>query len=235
MDESLVTSMFQIKPARTLHEIYEQDFVPQRETGIYDWREWLVGHQWRKQLEFYSERGWSMRPIAARGKRPVQNRNNYSTVNKKAPPLTVKQALDEWIAEDFNLAIMAGPSKIIWLDIDEPERVPASFLDGASDYLMMRTARGLAVPVERSVKIRELNTLTRRLSDIFVDTVRRGNSYQLVPLSVTCTRDNGTPDHRVDFGNAPCIDAPKHDLRVREWLDLSKPVMTQETLRRLTK
>jgi len=233
VDYGLVISMFEIKPARTLHEIYVQDFLPQRETGIHDWRGWFVA-QWRKHVEFYAFHGWSMMPIAARGKRPVQNRSNYSTINKKWPPLTVSQAV-EWASKDFNIAIV-GLDKIFWLDVDEIDKVPVSFLEAASHYLLMRTARGLAIPIERAVKPREVGkALAKRLGDIGVDTVRKGNSYQVAPLSTTCKRDTGTSDHRVDFGNSPCVNAPKHDLRVREWLDLSKPVMTQKTLRGLLK
>ncbi|MGP8069013.1 MAG: bifunctional DNA primase/polymerase [Candidatus Bathyarchaeia archaeon] len=220
--------MFQIKPARTLHEIYEQDFIPQRDTGIPDWREWL-GVLWKIQMVFYASHGWSMMPIAARGKRPVQNRSNYRTINRKWPALTVKQA-EEWVSKDFNIAVV-GMKKILWLDIDEPEKVPSWFLEVASDYLMMRTARGLAVPVERSGR----GLGAKQLDGIGVDTVRKGNAYQLVPLSVTCTRDSGISSHRVDFGKSPCVDGGKHDLRVREWIDFSKPVMTQKTLGRLLK
>jgi len=222
-------SMFQIKPARTLHEIYEQDFIPQKETGIHGWREWFVA-QWRSHIEFYAEHHWWMMPIAARGKRPVQNRSNYSTVNKMWPALTVKQA-EEWASKDFNIAVIGG-RQIFWLDIDEPQKVPASFLEvAATQFLTMRTARGLAIPVERSGR----GLGTKQLDGIGVDTVRKGNTYQLVPLSVTCTRDSGTSNHRVDFGKSPCVDGGKHDLRVREFLDLSKPVMMQKTLGRLLK
>ncbi len=224
--------MFEIKPARTLHEIYEQDFLPQRETGIREWREWLTG-QWRKHIEFYASHHWSMMPIAPRGKRPVQNRSNYRTIHKKWPPLRVKQAVNEWASKNFNIAVV-GMHEILWLDINEPKQVPSSFLEAAGQYLIMRTARGLAIPVERDGKTRELGKrFTKQLGGIGVDTIRKSNSYQLVPLSITCTQDTGTSKHRVDFGKSACVDGGKHDLRAREWIDLSAPVMTQRTLRGL--
>jgi len=221
----------EIKPARTLHEIYEQDFLPQRENGIRDWREWLVT-QWRKQIAFYASHSWRMMPVAVRGKRPVENRSNYSTVNRKWPPLTVDQAL-EWVSKDFNLAVL-GMNKIFWMDIDQPEELPSWFFEAASDYLMMRTPRGLAIPIERDVRIRigEGNRLKKLVG---LDTLRRGVTYELVPLSVTCTKDHGktAADHRVDFGKHPCIDGGKHDLRVRDWIAPSKPLLTLGTLGRL--
>jgi hypothetical protein len=136
------------------------------------------------------------------------------------------------MSKDFNLAIV-GMQKILWLDIDQPEQIPSCFLEAASDHLMMRTPKGLAIPIERDVEIGELGNRLRQQLGAGLDTLRRGNTYQLVPLSVTCTKDRAAPKHRVDFGKSPCVDGGKHDLRVREWIDLSKPVMTQRTLRTL--
>jgi hypothetical protein len=96
-----------------------------------------------------------------------------------------------------------------------------------------RLRRGLAIPVERDVGIGELGNRLRKKLGAGLDTVRRGVTYELVPLSVTCTKDRGAPKHRVNFGKSPCVDGGKHDLRAREWLDLSKPAMTLGTLQRL--
>jgi len=173
-----------------------------------------------------------MMPILPRAKRPLQNRSNYSTVNRKWPPLRPDRAL-EWISKDFNLAVL-GMNKIIWLDFDEPDQLPSWFLEAARDYLMMRTPRGLAMPVQRDAEIGKLGSQLRRKLGVGLDTLRRGVTYELVPLSVTCTKDRGAPQHRVNFGKSRCVDGQTHDLRVREWFGgFAKPLLTVGTLRKL--
>jgi hypothetical protein len=160
-----------------------------------------------------------MIPIAVRGKRPLRSDFNYVSHGAAGPYLTQAEAL-EWVAKGFNLAVAAGPSRIVWLDIDDP----AQHLPKLHRGLLMRTARGYAAPLRTDSSFTELIKL--KLKENGYD-CRDDVAYELVPLSVTCTRDHNLSGEIHLGPQQPCIDGGAHDYRVREFITPpSNPILS---------
>lgn len=184
------------------------------------WKEWLAS-RWGELIEIYARLRWAMIPIGVRQKRPLRSEWNYNSKGAAGPYLKVDEA-KFWTSRNFNLAIVAGPSRIIWCDLDKPELFDKSFLEG----LCMITPRGYAMPLKRDRQYsqRRINTLKSAGFDFRDDIL-----YELVPLSVTCLKDHhlGTMKHPTS-GNH-CVNDEPHDFRVREWISsLDAPLHTYE-------
>ena len=164
------------------------------------------------------------------------------------PNLTLKNEnkyleVSYWTERDFNIAVV-GKARIrtndlCWMDVDEPAKVPAWFLKEAEKYLLMDTARGLAIPVRLDLGLKNIHKGEggKYMDELKgVDTLRFGITYEIVPLSVTCTKDHDLKGvTHVVKGHKPCVDRGSHDLRVREWRDIGKPILTWSELRGMMK
>lgn len=206
--------------ARTLHEIFETEYAPFK--GEMKWHDWWA-ERWGTQIETYKKRGWATIPIGVRSKLPVRAASNYTSHGAKGPFLTADQAL-QWIQNDFNLAVVAGPSKIEWCDMDNPELLRDFMRQG----LLMQTPRGYALPF---TKDRTCTVAKRRTLEKLGYEFRIGASYELVPLSQTCLHDHGLHSRLHPKPSERCVGGGRHEFRVREWITpLDFPVLSFKEL-----
>jgi len=204
--------------APTRHEFFE---VFQRVGTNLRFREWWK-LQWETCIQFYAKLGWAMIPIGVRSKRPVAAFENYESRGPAGPYLKADDA-KYWVWHDFNLAVVAGPSKIIWCDIDQASIF--NNLPGREQLLrglVMRTPRGYALPLQEGKGARQLDKLTVRGFDFRSDIM-----YELVPLSETCTWDHHLRGASHSGPREPCNTGQKHDYHIRTWITpLTNPILT---------
>jgi hypothetical protein len=155
---------------------------------------------WADEISFYVRSGFHLIAIGKNAKVPVQG-----IAWKTAGRLTEEEAL-EFVSEGKNLAVVAGFSGLVILDVDE--EIP----DVGRLTLTMRSPRGYAF-FTRAPFDRELWRDFQARHPEF-DAPRKDILYQLVPLSKTCVNDHGE-NHR----------CRKHDYRVRQWIDRSVPIV----------
>lgn len=197
--------------ARSKHDIFES--YPHDER----WRDWWM-KQWGTQLELYERLGWKLIPIGVRAKHPLRNQPNYPSRGSEGPFLPKIEAL-KWVNDDFNIAVVAGESRIVMCDIDSPELFHEEWMKG----LVIRTPRGYAIPFKRDRWFRESSI--QRLKDEGYD-FRGDAQYELVPLSETCMFDNHLNGKIHPSPRDPCVDNHRHDYRVREWITpLTNPIL----------
>ena len=198
--------------ARSLHEIFESDYqapgslITNRSLPFKSW--WAT--RWAQEIDTYGLLGWAMIPIIVRGKIPLKSAGNYLSRGAAGPYLSFEEACS-WAEKGFNLAVAAGPSKIIWCDIDSP-RVLNRLVPGRP---LMRTPRGFAIPIkpDKSATVKRIRALKKQGFDF-----RQDVTYELVPLSVTCTFDHDLHGKKHPGPRDPCFDNHPHDYRVREWM-----------------
>ena len=181
----------------------------------FTWKVWKF-QEWKKQLSLYYGLGWNLIPIRVRSKRPLADNWNYASKAAEGPYIARPEA-EDWVFKDFNLAVVAGPSGIIICDIDKPILFNDELLEKG---LVMKTARGYAIPLRLDASC-TAGTL-RVLKELGYD-FRQDVAYELVPLSVTCTHDHGKVEHYMGKG---CVDGKPHDYRVREWVNMGKPLLS---------
>lgn len=201
--------------ARSKHEIFVSDYQAHKTTRFSTWWE----DQWLTQIAIYNRLGWKMIPIAVRGKLPLHAHDNYESHGAAGPYLTVEDAR-KWTSKDFNLAVVAGPSGILWIDLDDPSLFRESFRRG----LVMRTPRGFAMPLKADNSYTEISA--REMKAKGYD-FREDIAYELVPLSETCTKDHALHAQRHPGPRESCLDRQPHDYKVREWITpMSNPLLT---------
>jgi len=200
--------------ARTRHEIFE-NYAKQ---GFnLSFRDFMAGY-WRRTIQQYDANGWKMIPIIVRGKLPLRAAGNYESHAAQGPFLPVDEALS-WVTKGFNLAVAAGPSGIVWCDIDDPQ-----FLQPWMNiYALMRTPRGYAMPIKQQDGLTLPPSLKKKGLDF-----REDVAYELVPVSETCTKDHALHGVKHPGPREPCLDGKPHDYRVREWVNLPNRVVTLE-------
>ena len=204
--------------ARSLHEIFESDYqapgslITNRGIGFKSW--WAA--KWAIEIDLYRLLGWSMIPIIVRGKIPLKSADNYRSKGAAGPYLSTEEACS-WAEKGFNLAVAAGPSKIIWCDADDPKFLQEFPTSGP----IMRTPRGYAIPIkpDKTVTKKRIRAMKAHGLDF-----RQDVTYELVPLSVTCTFDHDLHGKKHPGPRDPCFENHPHDYRVREWI---RPLSTE--------
>jgi hypothetical protein len=202
--------------ARTLHEIFTTDYAPEAQTIMF--KDWWA-HKWLVLINFYSSSNWKVIPISVRGKHPLRAEWNYESQGAKGPYLKVPEAY-EWVKKSFNLAVVAGPSKLIICDIDSPELFRKEWLQG----IVAQTPRGYMIPLKPDKGL--TSRKTANLKPLGYD-FREDAMYELLPLSQTCIFDHGLKGKKHPGPRDPCLDGHTHNYRVREFVTpLSNPVLS---------
>jgi Bifunctional DNA primase/polymerase, N-terminal len=194
--------------ARTMHQIYEQEFHPPMPTS---WRDYLSS-KWRKEISFYVEEGFWLIPIQYHNKVPLPD---YHWTEEK--PLTREQA-GAFCCGDTkrkNLAlVVTSKGKLIVADCDTQD-IGEEWLHRT---LTMQTPRGFAFILEGKITREKL-----RAAGLPVESVRGTGDpqYQLLPLSETCSEKE-----------CPGFEFTQryhdHDLHVREWIEPKKKILSVE-------
>ena len=212
-----------MKEPRTRHDIFETEFDKSE-----PFKSWWI-RKWCGHLDQYAKWGWAIIPISIRGKRPLSYQTNYPSKGPAGPYLKREEA-EYWVSNDFNLAVTAGPSKIIWCDIDDPSAFNAlRNHDKLMQFLVMRTPRGYAMPIKDGAGGQALDRLTERGFD-FRDDV----SYELVPLSETCLNDHHLHGSHHPGPRESCTNGQAHKYYIREWItSLTNPMVTIQEFVRL--
>lgn len=159
---------------------------------------------WADEISFYMMNGFHLIAIAKNGKVPIQG-----TAWKTAGRLTEEEAL-EHISNGKNLAVVAGFSGLVILDLDE--ELPSNMGNPTHTTLTMRSPRGYAFFTRAPFDREAWQSFQERHPQF--DAPRKDILYQLVPLSKTCINDHGE--------NHKC---KRHDYRVREWIDRDAPII----------
>lgn len=173
------------------------------------WKEYQLG-RWRELIEFYLSLNWKLIPIGVRAKSPLRAQYNYESRGALGPYCDREQAL-YWVSKSFNLAVVAGPSKIVWCDMDTPELFRKEFLSG----LVFRSPRGYGMPLRPDRSITEAHT--EKLKNLGYD-FRTDILYSLVPNSSTCRKDHHLGKVKHPGPQHPCVDSKPHDYRLREFI-----------------
>jgi hypothetical protein len=182
--------------APTEHDLFERF----KAAGLnVSWTDHLQG-LWAEEIRFYMRNGFHLIAIGKNAKVPVQG-----TPWKTAARLTEEEAL-EYAANGKNLAVVAGFSGLVILDVDEEIK-----MDGCPT-LAMRSPRGYAFFTREPFDPDLWRDFEKRHPEF--DAPRKGILYQLVPLSKTCVNDHGESH-----------DCKRHDYRVRTWMDRTMPII----------
>jgi len=160
----------------------------------YRWRDWMKD-KWKESIAICQANKFKLLPIGYRTKKP-QTGFKWSKMD-----YSYEEALDHAI-KGFNLAIMAGPSKIVMLDYDSHD------IDqrlATIQTLTILTPRGLCFLARTPYDDLAFDRLKEKYPKF--DTPRVDIMYALAPLSITCIYDVK--------GRHQC---QQHDYRVREWI-----------------
>jgi hypothetical protein len=200
-----------IPKARTAKDVFNAEYQEQKDAMT--WRTYRA-EIWASEIRQYILWGWKLIPIAVRQKLPIRSQSNYRSRGALGPYLSLDEAI-QWTKDDFNLAVVAGPSNLIILDADDPELWAESgrFLK----WKTMRTPRGFAIPMTREGVTREkIDFLKKRGYDF-----REDVAYELVPNSQTCIHDHDLHGRSHPGPRDPCLEG-SHDYRIREWIGTNR-------------
>jgi len=150
---------------------------------------------WAAHIDNYLGRRWRLLPLPKYSKKPFPGEH---WVDQQFD----RSSLLENVIHEGNLAVEAGASKLVILDLDI-DKLPKILDPNVS--LTQKTARGyqifLAAPFDSNL-FASLKQVVPELDVPRVDAM-----YAVLPLSRTCTRDHGSK-HGCKI----------HDLRMRAWI-----------------
>lgn len=154
---------------------------------------------WLEQCRLYERLGWVVIPLAHNKKRPM---SGYEWSDSRSY-LRTAERMYEYAKTGCNLAVIAGPSKLVLLDFDT---LSDPLLDRFREQTMiMATPKGHCIVTSEPYDDPLMLKLHSKYPSF--DNPRRDLMYALVPFSQTCTRDKGK--------GCNCV---RHDYRIREWL-----------------
>jgi hypothetical protein len=151
--------------------------------------------EWTRHIDVYESRGWVWIPIRPNSKEPYRGEAWTEQAFNR-------DSILKNIQHGGNLAIVAGPSGLVVLDLDI-DQMPR--LLSSSITLTQRTSRGYQFFTREPFDHELFNRLKEAIPEL--DIPRTGPMYTVVPLSRTCTQDHGNKH-----------DCKVHDLRVRTWV-----------------